>query len=184
MPNITLRLPATVHGQLMAQCQAQGITATAAVRSWIESKLSGAPAISLQAPAIAPVSVVDTSRNSGRLVSSTIKLTESEHEQIRLRKQLHGCTKTAWMVRTIRAALTCAPVLDEEQTEAVKESNYQLLAIGKNINQIARRLNEGQDKQAKALELEQLKTIRADIKAHTGKVIGLMDTVTGRGHLS
>lgn len=184
MPNLNIRLSDDLHHQLMAQCKARDAVASVVVRSLIESALTGAQVIPLHTPAVEPVSQVNPHAKGGGLVCVTVKLTESEHESIRLRKRLHGCTKSAWIVRTIRAALTRAPVLDEDATEAVKASNYQLLAIGKNINQIARRLNEKQDSQAKAIEVKQLEAIRADIDAHVSTVNTLIAAATGRGALS
>ncbi len=47
------------------------------------------------------------------------------------------------MVDVIRARLTGEPQLSMPEIEVLGESNYLLLSIGRNLNQITRRLNEG-----------------------------------------
>ena len=44
------------------------------------------------------------------------------------------------------------------EIEALGESNYQLLSIGRNLNQIARRLNEGRFEPVTVEAIEQLRT--------------------------
>ncbi|HEF5786750.1 mobilization protein [Burkholderia multivorans] len=53
------------------------------------------------------------------------------------------------------------------EIDAPSESNYRLLAIGRNLNQIARRLNEG--KNAK-VTVEQIEKLTAIIDKHTDVV--------------
>jgi hypothetical protein len=53
------------------------------------------------------------------------------------------------------------------QIEALGESNYQLLAIGRNLNQIAKNLNRGLQL---TVTIEQIESLRKLIKDHTKRV--------------
>ncbi|WP_041373121.1 plasmid mobilization relaxosome protein MobC [Xanthomonas citri] len=72
-----------------------------------------------------------------------------------------------WGVDAIRAGLTGEPQFGTKEVDALGESNYQLLAIGRNLNQIARRLNEGKSAR---VTVEQIKMLADRIDQHTKKV--------------
>ncbi len=46
-----------------------------------------------------------------------------------------------------------------KEIEILGESNFQLLAVGRNLNPIARRLNEGKHDPVTAAHIEELKTL-------------------------
>jgi hypothetical protein len=50
-------------------------------------------------------------------------------------------TAPRWIVNLVRAHLSDRPQLGPSSLEALRKSNFQLNAIGKNVNQIARALN-------------------------------------------
>mgnify|MGYP000246905076 CR=1 FL=1 len=72
-----------------------------------------------------------------------ILLTESEKEAVNEWAKHENCSSRRWMVDAIRSRLTHEPQLSMPEIEALGESNYLLLAIGRNLNQITRRLNNG-----------------------------------------
>ncbi|MCK9714586.1 MULTISPECIES: hypothetical protein [Pseudomonas] len=53
------------------------------------------------------------------------------------------------------------------EIDALGESNYQLLALGRNLNQVARRLNEGE---YEPVTLERIEALSELIRKHTGVV--------------
>ena len=53
------------------------------------------------------------------------------------------------------------------ELEALGESNYQLLAIGRNLNQVAKHLNEGSPEQ---LTVREIRELRQQIDVHTAAV--------------
>ena len=132
---------------------------------------------------LAPMKPTGAGAGGKNKIQVKVQITESEREGIRLRTHLHGGTRSGWIAKAIRSALTLAPIIGEEQTEILKASNHQLLKIGININQIARRLNEHQEAQVKAIELEELREIRKQINEHVLKVEALISTVNERGQL-
>lgn len=178
MPRLDVRLSNEAHAKWLAYCANLGSPPSTVIRRSIEEQMLGKPAPS----EIKPSKALDTKGGQKR-VKLSVLFTETEREGIRLRAKHHSVTLAGWIVRIVRAALTYAPVFDAEQTEVIQESNYQLSKIGTNINQIARRLNEQQDAQNKAIELAELKAMRREIKAHVNKVETLISTVAERGVL-
>lgn len=72
-----------------------------------------------------------------------ILLTISEKAAVKERAKIERCSMRRWIVDAIRTGLTHEPQFGMAEIDALGESNYQLLALGRNLNQIARRLNEG-----------------------------------------
>ena len=64
--------------------------------------------------------------------------------------------------------------------EALWDSTYQLRAIGRNLNQIAKRLNEGEPASVKSEQLEKLASF---IYKHTAKVAAVQDASLSRWKL-
>jgi hypothetical protein len=98
-----------------------------------------------------------------------ILLTKSERAAVLERSDLEVCSSRRWIVDGIRASLTNEPQFSMKEIEVLGESNYQLLAIGRNLNQIAKVMNEGRQDSVTIMEIEQL---REYIDTHTEKVSG------------
>ncbi len=96
-----------------------------------------------------------------------ILLTKSEKAAIQERANLERCSQRRWIVDAIRAGLTHEPQFGMREIEALGESNYQLLAIGRNLNQIAKRLNEGM---LEPVTVEAIERLWARIDKHIDKV--------------
>lgn len=96
-----------------------------------------------------------------------ILLTPSEKAAIQERAKLERCSQRRWVIDAIRVGLTREPQFGMNEIDALGESNYQLLAIGTNLNQIARRLNEGQTAEVTVKHIE---AVRRVIAEHTHKV--------------
>ena len=76
-------------------------------------------------------------------------------------------TPNAVAVSILRHYIDQHPTLSDKEAEALYQSNYQLLRIGRNLNQIARQLNVGESISLTAHEIRQLRKI---IEQHTDKV--------------
>lgn len=74
-----------------------------------------------------------------------------------------------WIVDAIRIGLTHEPQLGMSEIDSLGESNYQLLALGRNLNQIARRLNEDH---YEPITFECIKALSRIIDKHTDVVSG------------
>jgi len=68
-----------------------------------------------------------------------------------------------------------------EATQALWESSRQLRAIGRNLNQVARKLKADRDVD---LKLEQIEKLTASIQKHTERVATLLDESRAVAYLS
>jgi len=103
----------------------------------------------------------DAIEESGRY---EILLTSSEKKALFARADGEFCSPRRWLVDLIRRALTNEPQFSTKELEKLGESNYQLLAIGRNLNQIAKKLNEGQ---IAPLTVSDIGRLRKEIDKHT-----------------
>lgn len=96
-----------------------------------------------------------------------ILLTKSEKQAVRERANTERCSMRRWIIDAIRAGLTKEPQFGMREIDALGESNYQLLAIGRNLNQIAKRMNEGRQED---ISLKSIERLRELIDRHTDVV--------------
>ena len=175
MAFMNIRLNDETHAKWKEYCAGLGLQPSTAVRRSIEQQVSGLPdkPDTFEAPR-------KTREPAGgqKKVRVSVWLTESEREGIRLRTTLHGGNRAGWIINLIRAALTREPQLGDDEIDVLKASNFQLLSIGRNLNQIARRLNEGQTQQS--VEMAMLDELRDKIDMHTAEVNHLIRSNTER----
>ena len=69
--------------------------------------------------------------------------------------------------------ISCHPVISDNEVQALYQSNYQLLRIGRNLNQIARQLNIGENASITTQHIHELKAV---IDAHTERVHQVLKT--------
>jgi len=72
-----------------------------------------------------------------------ILLTASEKMAIQERARIESCSARRWIVDAIRVGLTREPQFSTPEIDALGESNYQLLSVGRNLNQVVRNINKG-----------------------------------------
>ncbi|WP_320201808.1 plasmid mobilization relaxosome protein MobC (plasmid) [Agrobacterium sp. rho-13.3] len=141
-----------------AYCAARKLKPGAAIRTAIEQQLKAAAKADPKKPAssVQPVQAEQRRRYE-------ITLTDSEKAAIAAR--LDGKrTMRDWIASAIRGALTNEPQFGAAEQATLAESNYQLQAVGRNLNQIARRLNERKSADFPAKRVADIEKI---IKAHT-----------------
>jgi len=100
-----------------------------------------------------------------------ILLTASEKAAIKERSTTERCSMRRWIVDAIRAGLSHEPQFSMSEVDALGESNYHLLLLGRNLNQIARRLNEGHREPVTVQRIEALSRL---IEKHTDVVSDAM----------
>ncbi|MEZ2418816.1 plasmid mobilization relaxosome protein MobC [Luteibacter sp. RCC_6_2] len=85
-----------------------------------------------------------------------VRLTPTELQNITIQAEAEGCTPQCWVVNCVRARLIHEPPFTMDMTEALWDSLSQLQAIGRNLNQIAKQLNEGRHAEVRAEQIEKL----------------------------
>ena len=148
-----------------AYCAQRGLKPGVAIRHAIEQQLQ-ATAVEGQEPTAKSYEPVEREKRE----RYEITLTPSEKEAIR--RRLDGKrTMRDWIAGVIRAALTREPQFGAAELVALADSTYQLQAIGRNLNQIARRLNEGRRQDFPAARIDALERV---ISKHTKAVAALL----------
>ncbi|MEE4624888.1 plasmid mobilization relaxosome protein MobC [Pseudomonas alliivorans] len=142
-------------------CERLGKKPGAAIKEAIEQQLKTADALP------APRVYLQTEGAKEPKQRFELLLTASEKAAVKERSQLERCSMRRWVVDAIRTGLTHEPQFGMSEIDALGESNYQLLAIGRNLNQIARKLNEGD---SDPIQTELIKGLSAIIDRHTDVV--------------
>lgn len=153
-----------------AYCRSTGVAPAECLWQLVVDTL-GQLAVSESADLSAPValSVVD----SGPRVRIEIRLTAPEFEAVEKLSERAGMSANRWIVAAIRAHITAEPQLGDRELTVLAESNQQLAALGRNLNQIARALNLAPDGPARR-RLEELDGLRALVGRHLDRVGGLI----------
>lgn len=154
-------LGAELKEKWTAYCQQRGLKPGAALKHAIHQQLSQpdeTPALYRQ---IGPASE-DEQKSRFEIL-----LTASEKAALRDMAEREECSMRRWVIDAIRVRLTREPQFSSDEIRELGESNYQLLAIGRNLNQIARHLNQGE---AAQLTREQISALKQDIDEHTDTV--------------
>jgi len=84
-----------------------------------------------------------------------------------------GLRESQWIVALVRAQLTAQPQLGQVELAALGQSNLALLAIGRNLNQIARACNSGSIPTDQELTCV-LEAMQARLQQHVQQVAAVM----------
>lgn len=144
-------------------CKSIGKKPGAALKKAIEQQLEKAEKI----PPAKTYQQTQEAPDDEPKVRFEILMTKSEKAAVMERSNLERCSQRRWVIDAIRAGLTHEPQFGMKEIEALGESNYQLLAIGRNLNQIAKSMNQGL---RNSITIESIEQLREIIDAHTDKV--------------
>jgi predicted DNA-binding protein len=163
-PILSVRLGADLKTRWRAYCQSINKEPSTAIKEAIERQLAKVAGTRQPSKVYRQTHEAQSAEKKKRF---EILLTPSEKAALLERAAQDGSAPRRWVVAALRAGLTKEPQFGMRELDALGESNYQLLAIGRNLNQIAKRLNEG-GKHGPTIEaIEQLRTT---IRAHTDQV--------------
>ena len=160
-PILSVRLGPDLKGRWESYCESLGRAPSSAIKEAIEQQLEAANALTT------PQTYRQTEKIREPKERFEILLTVSEKAAVKERAQIERCSMRRWIVDAIRIGLTREPQFGMSEIDALGESNYQLLALGRNLNQIARRLNEGHHE---PFTLERIEALRRLIDKHTDVV--------------
>lgn len=158
---LSIRLRPEVRAQWDEYCLRIGKAPSTAIKEAIEKQLAGLQ-VSRPRTIFKPVEEVQHKPKK----RFEIMLTDSERDALATRAHEENCSVRQFVIDALRAALTHEPQLSMHEIEILGESNFQLLAVGRNLNQIARRLNEGKYEPVTVERMEELKKV---IDAHVQK---------------
>jgi len=169
-----LRVPAPLKAEWDEHCAKQGKNPAAIMRAlmrymiqdnmppdvqqWIATQTEGEP-------------------DAGPKTRLEIRFTPTELQGVAAQAEAEGCSSQRWVINCVRASLTHKPQFGMTSAKALWESSYQLRAIGKNLNQIAKRLNEGT---TASITTKQVETLSAHIYRHTNAVASELEASLSR----
>ena len=150
-----------------AWCQAHGITPSHALRNALRQAMDRR----------ATRAMVTRSRVISKQERATarieLNLTPSELAALKKMAGHEGYVPTKWVVAMVRTKLTGQPQVGLPELETLARSNQQLLALGRNLNQIAKVLNSAPQNRT-AFRVEVITELSRVIQAHTKKVSNVL----------
>lgn len=108
------------------------------------------------------------STQSLKKVRKQITLTGEEAKFVEACAHAEGYSSTRWLIALLRARMGNGAQFGQYELEALGRSNLALLAIGRNLNQIARSLNDGDASSDDIAVL--ISRTETTIKSHTSQV--------------
>jgi hypothetical protein len=126
-------------------------------------------------PATGPV----CGQSAGKRVQVKIGLTPEENASVVQLAQSHGAVRTTWIVNLIRAHITREPQFVAPEIDALMESNRQVAAIGRNLNQIARHLNLNPNA-CYPISVESIIALAQELREHRTSVARLLEANLNR----
>lgn len=162
-PILSVRLGRELKRRWRTYCESISKEPSTAIKEAIELQLAKVN----EKPELKLYRQVDEARSEEKKKRFEILLTPTERAALIERAAYDGSSPRRWVVAAMRARLTREPQFGMRELDVLGESNYQLLAIGRNLNQIAKRLNEG-GKGGPTLEV--IEELRSTIRAHTDQV--------------
>ena len=159
-----------------AWCQDHGVTPSHALRNAVRQAMDRK---ATQAP---PPRLRVSRRRERATARMKLNMTPSELAALRTCARHEGYQPTAWVVAMIRTKLTGEPHVGQPELETLARSNQQLLALGRNLNQIAKVLNTAPQNRT-AFRVEVITELSRVIQAHTKKVSDVLRGTVERWHL-
>ena len=159
-----------------AWCQDQGVTPSHALRNALREAMDRR---ATRAPAPRNRVRPKQERATARI---ELNLTTSELAALKQMAGHEGYMPTKWLVAMVRTKLTGKPHVGQPELETLARSNQQLLALGRNLNQIAKVLNTAPQNRA-AFRVEVITELARVIQAHTKKVSDVLRGTVERWHI-
>ena len=148
-------------------CKAKGMTPSEAVRRVLRAVLAGNPNTDTVPH---PSDFGDEANDERRRVE--LRLSSAEYLAIVAAADREGLSVPKWLMALVRVHLTGEQMFGPSEVEALARSNQLLLALGRNINQIAYNMNSRVDKDE--LALGQIEFVSNFLKEHAGAVSALL----------
>lgn len=151
-------------------CKAHSTTPSEAFRRIVAKVTAGA--------ASEPAPARKEQKQSSQKVRREIRLTRSELTRAEAIARHEGFSLTRWIVALINSRLDKTPQLGQRELEVLARSNLQMLAIGRNLNQLARAANSGIHVGTSGRDV--IEALRAAVMRHASDVAGVMTANTSR----
>lgn len=163
MPRTETRLTASEKKAWMAFCKENNLSEATILRKMIMRVTEGqVPIKSLEYKPAAKTNQIKIRLNDAGLAALDAKASKEGY-----------CNRTGWTTAVVLAALHREPVLTDDEVATLRESNRELAAIGRNLNQVARALNID-FRESDKLKQEDIEKLAERIEQHKGQVAALL----------
>ena len=159
-----------------AWCATQGVKPSTAIKQ-VVAKLTGGARNPKPGRAVESQGTRDAQR-----VRREIKLTGSENSLAAKHAAAAGYSVPRWLLALVRAQLTGAAQFGQGEQELLGKSNYLLLTMGRNLNQIAKHLNTSPEDRG-AYDVVAIEEARQAIDTHVKTVARLIESNVERWKL-
>lgn len=166
-PARNIRLGPELDALLDQAMRTRGLTASQVIRTAVANELRGRTS---PLPSATGQPVDATSVEQDRL---TLRLPRFVLEAARVRGSQAGMSVSRWIASLVQSTVSRDPVFVKAELDAVVEASYQLAAVGRNINQIARALKiaHQETERIKIEKIEALGRIIKDTRAAIASLI-------------
>lgn len=162
-----------LHSPWMTWCTSRGLVPSDAVRRVLRRVIEGAN----NSEALPyPEDYAEGAGSDRRRLE--IRLTAAEHAALTVVADREGMSLPRWLTGLVRLHLTGEQQFGGDEVAALARSSQVLLALGRNINQIARNIN--QRSEGDELTLAQIEHLAGLIKTHTLSVAAVLNANSRR----
>ena len=159
MATVLARIDDTLKRQFEDRVVANGRTVSEQLRILISEYV--------EQPSASPPVEIDA--GNAALEKLTIRLPAFLREAAKQRAVSSGMTTSRWIAALVQSNLLRQPVMTDSELEALRRTNYELSAVGRNVNQMAKALNQARHETDRA-KLDTL-TVMADTIGRTRETI-------------
>ncbi|MDT8880300.1 plasmid mobilization relaxosome protein MobC [Halomonas saccharevitans] len=161
MPRVEARLTDSDKKAWTLFCKANGLRESDMLRRMIQRVAGGTVTL-------------DGCKGETRSCKLTIRLSPTQDRWLAERAQKEGySSRTSWVMAMVLAELHREPVLTDAEVSALRESNRELTAIGRNLNQVARALNI-EFRESDNLKRDAIEKLVERIELHKEQVASLL----------
>ncbi|SHJ84124.1 plasmid mobilization relaxosome protein MobC [Halomonas caseinilytica] len=163
MPRVEARLTEIEKSAWTQFCKANGLRESDMLRRMIQRVAGRAVTV-----------MADDQEEEARSRKLTIRLSPTQERWLAQRAQEEGYpSRTSWVTSMVMAELYQEPVLTDAEVAVLRESNRELRAIGKNLNQVAKVLNI-EFRESDKLKREAIEALAERIEQHKDQVATLL----------
>ncbi|SHE52226.1 mobilisation protein (MobC) [Modicisalibacter ilicicola DSM 19980] len=161
MPRVEARLTEIEKNAWAQFCKANGLRESEMLRRMIQ-RVAGR------------VEMAEDQEVETRSRKITIRLSPTQERWLVQRARKEGYpSRTSWLTAMVLAELHREPVLADDEISALRESNRELTAIGRNLNQVARAINI-EFRESEKLKQDAIEKLIERIEQHKEHVTGLL----------
>jgi len=139
----------------------------------------------VEAQAFLEPGAMDSTKDVDQASKKAVKLllTQNEHAALSAIAEDRECSVQFWIVSLVRAALTRGVAVGGKELQALGQSNYQLMAIGRNLNQIVRQINADPARNLHHVTFSMIEKLNSKLDEHRKLVHGVVNANSHRWRL-